>query len=469
MNSSLKNIILLETKKNPHLGVRGISKLLKEKHKLNISKSTINNILRLKGIESQRGRKRHAIFYQRKYIKDCAHLLLKAVDSQIGLSDFLKGQLHAYFPHLNTNLLKKIILLFSFSSYVGADLERNIKRPGFLRLAGCYAYPAKSVKYFRRRLADYKPAIGLGKIKENAVLASTVKFYFLNNSTGFVDAKLTTLWDGLCNIEDFFLPLYHVASRLAQLQKDKIVVINYTKSFDYLSATTLNFINGLSTGIKRIEILDEKGKILERVEWNITNPAFLLGYYPKILSKGAVFLEKEKRFKRFINLNGEVLYAPILTRFLQAKGAKAVILNNILVKSKERLLPNWAILTDRKVNLGYFLRKYLHYWPYMEKAFLRDMKDIENFFLNKDTSKNLSKHIPEILNFEKEADFAEITAMLAAIFKEQFASLTFTGCAGEYIIGKDFCKIVIKNIAVNLKEKINNANLYLDNKRLFVA
>lgn len=469
MKAGLKNIILSEAKKNPHLGVRGLSKLLKEKHKCDVSKSAINIALQAKGIKSARGRKKHIILYQSKIIEDCGLLLLKAIDSQIGFCDILKDELRAYFPNLSAVLVKKLITMFSFSSYVGGRIEQNAKRPGFLRLCECFFYPAKSVKYFSSQTANYKPAISLGKAKEQIRLVSTIKFYFQNNSTGFSDAKLTTLWDGACNIENFFMPLYYVRARLSKLIKDKAVIIGYTKSFDYLSALTVRFIDGVSSGINKIELLDEKGKLLEKIECNLPSPVFAIGYYPRILSKGASFLEKAKRFKRFALTEGGVLYVPVLTRFSESKGAQAVILNNILIKTKEKMLPNWAVLTDKKTNLDYLIKKYMFVWPYMEKSFLSDMKIIEDFFLDKGGKRNLIKHIPDILNFEKEADFKQITDILAAIFKEQFKEPAFSNNPGQYILGKDFCKIIMKKLSPETKKEVNNACLYIGDKRVFVV
>ena len=125
INSIHKRLILSEARKNPHLGVRGISKLLKEKHQLDVSKSSINIFLRAKGIMPARGRKNHLSLYQAKIIQDCGLLLLKAVDSQFGFYDFLKDSLRAYFPHLNVNSIKKLILMFSFSYSVGGNIRQN--------------------------------------------------------------------------------------------------------------------------------------------------------------------------------------------------------------------------------------------------------------------------------------------------------------------------------------------------------
>jgi hypothetical protein len=469
MKPNLKNIILSEAKRNPHLGVRDISRILKEKHALNISKSTISTILRAKGIKSTPGRKKHVLLYQSKLIKDCGLLLLKAIDSELGLYDLLKDGLRAYFPSLNANLLKKLITMFSFSSYIGGNIEDAAKRPGFLRLCECFSYPAKNVKYFSSRTANYKPAISLEEIKKRIRLVSTIKFYFQNNSTGFSDAKLTTLWDGACNIDDFFMPLYYVKAKLSRLIKDKTIIIGYTKSFDYLSPLTVRFIDGISSGINKIELLGEGGKVLEKIECNLSSPVFAIGYYPKILGKGASFLEKAKRFKRLPAATGSGLYVPVLTRFSQSKGAQAVILNNILIKNKEKMLPNWAVLTDRKTNLADLLKKYIFIWPYMEKSFLSDMKIIENFFMNKEGKKNLGAHIPDILSFEKDADFKQVADILAVIFKEQFKETALINNYGQYILGKDFCKIVMKSVSAETKKEINNTCLYVADRRVFVV
>ncbi|MFA5337113.1 MAG: hypothetical protein WC330_02115 [Candidatus Omnitrophota bacterium] len=469
MNPNLKNVILNEARNNPYLGVRGISSLLKEKHQLNVSKSTISAVLKAKGIQFTRGRKKHILLYKSKSIQDCGLLLLKAIDSQAGLYDFLKEELRAYFPHLSVNSIKKLLMMFSFSSYIGGNIEKNAKRPGFLRLSECFSYPAKNVKYFSSRTLNYKPSISLGLIKERLTLVSTVKFYFLNSTTGFSDAKLTTLWDGLCNIDDFFMPLHHVKASVSRMLKDKTIIIGYTKSFDYLSKLTISFISGVSSGVSKIELLDEKGKVLDKIECNLTSPAFMMGYYPKILSKGAAFLEKVKRFKRLSLIEGEILYVPVLTRFSQLKVPQAVILNNILTKTKERMLPNWAVLTDKKANPANLLKKYLLIWPYMERIFLGDMKAIENYFLDKGNKKNLVKHIPGILNLEKESDFKQIADILVGVFKEQFKEIAFTNSFGQYTLGKDFCKIVMEKLPLETKKEINNACLYIGDRRVFAV
>lgn len=470
INSNLKKIILQETKKNPHLGVRGISKIVNEKHKLVISKSAINNILKAKGIGGEKGRKKYILLYQtKKVIEDCGLLILKAIDSQIGLYDFLKKELKTYFPDIESGLLKKLLILLSLSSCIGQDVKSSAKRKGFLRIADCYTYPAKNVKYLLKRTVDYKPAISLKEIKENSKIVSTIKFHFFDNSVGFCDAKLTTTWDGYCHIKDFFLPLYHAKARISYMLKEKIIILNYTQSFDYLSPFTVNFINSLSQGIKRIDFLSEKGQVLDKIECNLARPTFLIGYYPKILGKGLTFLEKEKRFKKLNILEGVIWHAPILTRFSQSKTKEAIILNNILIKTKEKYLPNWAVLTDRKVNLSSLLTKYLFVWPYMEKVFLNDIKMIENSFLNQEEKKDLIQDIPDMFIFEKVEDFGKISDILSLFLKWQFGDIKLKGSLGTYAINKDFCKISINGLSLEAKRKINNTCLYLNGKRVLLA
>lgn len=469
INSHLKKIVLGESKRNPHLGVRGLSKVIKEKHKLDVSKSTINNILKAKGIAGKKGRKKCILFYQSKaIIDDCGLLLLKAIDSQIGLYDFLTKELKTYFPEIEVSTLKKLLVILSLSSRLGTDLESNIKRKGFLRIADCYSYPVKKVKYLLQQVLDYKPAINLKSIIENTKMVSTVKFYFSDNTIGYSDAKLTTIWDGHCQIKDFFLPLYQARERINYMLKDKIIIFNYTKSFDYLSPFIINFINSLSVGIKRIDFLNDKGQTLDKITCNVEKPTFLIGYYPKILGKGLTFLEKEKRFKKLNTFTEIVLYAPMLTRFVQNKSNEAIILNNILIKTRQKYLPNWAVLTDRKVNLSALLKKYLFIWPSMEKAFLSDMKLIENSFLSTDDKKDPIEDIPQTLIFEKGADFGKIADILALFLKYQFQEIKFPGSRGTYIIGKDFSKISISSLSPEVKRKINNTCLYLGNKRVFL-
>lgn len=468
VNYKLKSLVLREAKKNPYLGVRQIAALLNQKHKITISKSTVDNIIRAKGIKAKRGRKLQALLYQRKEIKDCGLFLLKALDSQAGLFDVLTGELQLYFPRLNAEWLKKIITLAAFSGYLAGSIETNAKRSGFLRLADMAYYPSRKVKYFIGRLSGYKPAVSLDKVKRNLQAVSTIKFYFANNQTGFCDAQMTAFWDSPCVLSNFFAAFYRVRERVLTMLKNKLIMVGYTKSFDSLSPLVVSFVEGLSSGIKKIELLGADDKVLETLPCEMLKPSFLIGYYPKIFAKGMIFLEREKRFKKLTVLE-EFFYTSVLTRFSQAKTNKGIILNNILIKFKEKSLPSWGFITDKRTTFSGFLEKYLLLWPYPEKTFLDDIKLIEKSFFTKEERKDLPGLIPAGVSFENTGDSAKAAEILASLFREQAGNFELKALSGELVIGKNSCQAVLKGMPGSIKQKFNNLCLYLGDKRVFLT
>lgn len=465
---SVKNKVLKEKSSNPHLGVRGLAILLKEKHKINISKSAIHNILKAKGLKLRKGRKRSILLYKRKAIPECGLFLLRCIDQEIGLVEKIAEYLKAYFPRIKEDLLKRLILLMSFSSYLGGGIGKNIKKNGFLRIAGLTTLSHKKIDYFFERIGEYNPAISLKELKDNLKLATTIKLYFQNGDIGYCDGSLTTLWDSPCKIDDFFSFLPCAKTKVSQIAKDKIFMLCYTKSFGHISPTLLQFITGLGSGIKKVDFLGKRAEVLDSISYSNLKLSFFIGYYPRILDKGLDFLEKAKKFKEIDVLGDKVLHTAISTRFSQFKDNKGVILDNILIKRKERSLPSWGILTDKKENINSILKKYLILWPYMESAFLEEIKIIENFFLKSQKSKDLVAFLPKTLNLEKEADFAQIAQILGSIFKESIGELEFKQKSGEFIKGKDVFKVLIGSIPKKIKKKFNKSHFFLNDKRILL-
>ena len=470
IEASVKKIVIREHNRAPNLGVRDLSKLLKEKHKIILSKSTISNILRKKGTPLKKGRKKAILSYQSKQIADCGLVLLRCIDSKIGLFDCLADELKIYFSKISHTLLKKFLILATLSAYRRSEVKENIQRSGFLRLADLHTLPARRLSYFLESLIEYKPALATQKIKDNVVKVLAVKFYFNNGAISFCDGRLSTLWDGPCFIEDFSSTLLHTKNKLSMMIKQKSIVINYTKSFDYLSKLAFNFIEGIESGIKKIEILGQKGKILEELKLKDFNPYFFIGYYPKILGKGIKFLEKVERFKRLRAPLGDVLYAEVATQFSDSKGKKELILHNLLAKRKERSLPAWGILTNRKRNIEKFLADYLLFFPYMESVFLAEIEQIEKSYASKnDNKKDYKDFIPDMISLEKEADFANIAYILDSILKEDVKIADLKGKRGQITLAKDHITLSIKNIPSKTKDQLNKACFYLNNKRVFLT
>ncbi|MEI8349601.1 MAG: helix-turn-helix domain-containing protein [Candidatus Omnitrophota bacterium] len=467
IDARLKNLVVRLAKSNKGLGVRLLAKLIKEKHGIALSKSAVQNIFKQGHIKQSRGRKTYLSRYQRKDIVPCGFLLLKAIDSQVGLFDLLTDQLRMYFARMQPALLKKIIMLVTFSSYQGLTTKVSAREPGFLRITDLRSYPARKVKFFLSRIADYKPLVTVEKIKPLLEPVSTVKFYFGNNTVGYTDANFSTIWDSPCRISHFFQPYYYVLSRLSAMLRDQTLILYYTQSFNYLSPLVVSFIDGLATGITKVELLGPSGAVIHQENHAIPKLSFLIGYYPKIIAKGMTFLEKEQHFKKVEGFWQDLSYAYILTRFSQPKGNKGIITNSILVKTIKKSLPSWAVLTDKRTNIAALLKRYLLLWPYREKTFLEDMKIIERSYVFEESKKDTQLPALTSLTLEKESDFLHIAELLAALFSARVAQAKFKELSGEYVTGKESCRLVITSPPA-FKEKFNMNCFFLGGKRVIL-
>jgi hypothetical protein len=466
IKSRIRNLVVKESRKNPHLGLRLLSKIIKEKHNLSISKSSVANILKVKGVSLKLGRKKHFLLYSKKSTNLCGFLLLEAMDSYIGLFDVLKQELAPYFAHLRPAELKKILILLSFSSYFGGTVKKNVLEKGFLKLAGYYAFPCRKIKYVLTRLVAYKPIISLAKIRRNLNVVSTVKFYFNNSLLAFCDARLSTFWAGICSNSYFFDTLKHSEERLANMLKEKVIMINYTMSFNYLSLATINFINGLASGLKKIELLNQDGQLLQKLVPEPSELSFLIGYYPNAVSSGSSFSDRQKKFKNFTFLNQTLFQNVILTKFSQPAGKDDLPFYSIVVKTNPKASPVWAILTDKKTSLAFYLKKYLFLYPCLEKTFLEEMKIIEKFFTSDIPQKNYCE-FPDTLSLEAGTDLLKVTELLYSILKNQLGPLDIRHLTGSYSLAKDCLKIAL-NVSPEFKTNFNTQQLFIGAKPVFL-
>ena len=476
IKSEIEKLVLNEKRKSPYLGVRALASLLKNKYKVSLSKSAIHNILKGKGLKSKAGRKEARLIYKNKNeIKNCGLVLLEAVDDQVGLFEHLSSELRTYFPKLDKYFFNRFLILAVFSSLLGKTLKECIHEEGFLRLAGLKRLPISKIDYFDKILAENKLVVKLKPVKENVRLASTIKFYFKNGHEGYSDAKMSTFWDRPCNLEYFYTPLKAARRRIEQMIDDKIIIIGYTKSFDYLSALVFDFMKGLESGLKRIQFLNGQGEVLGEFSPPQSKFRFAIGYYPKIISKGVLILNKQRRFRRLFWEEIDEFYGQItISKFLQLKEKEGVILNNVLIRKDLTYPPVWGVFTNFNVGAKYnslfiLLKKYLYLWPYLDKGFSEDMKIFEKAFALPNKKKEyLCRILPEKLVFTNVKDFVWVGQILSVMFKELIWGWEPKAKSGSLIWGKAYVKLFFKKTPKEMKKNFNKASLCVDRKRAFI-
>ncbi|MEM7816951.1 MAG: helix-turn-helix domain-containing protein [Candidatus Aenigmatarchaeota archaeon] len=465
----VENIVIKEKKRNPFLGVRRLANFLKDKYNISISKSAICKILNTKGIREKRGRKKTLPIYQKRNIENCGLMLLKAIGYSLGVFSYLVEQLHIYFPKIKADLLEKIIIFSSFSSFFESKIEENINNKNLLRLVNFKKLPFRKLNYFKREIYKYQPMVSLKELKKKLTLVSTVKIIFNNGFESKLDAGFNTFWEDNCKIGCFYSPISLVKKRLEEMLEIHTLMVGYTKSFSYLSSLVVSFIRGIESGIKEILFLNTEGKIIEK---NITNSVntFFVGYLPQAISKNIIFLEKNKKNKKFYLENfDEFYYVNILTKFLQLFDKKELTLNNVLIYRKSIFFPVWGILTNKtECRVEDYLKKYLFFWPKIEEKFSRDLKIIEKFrFEESKDIIELKEILSDFISFKKEEDFFKIADLLYQIGKLKLGDFEINR-KGKVFTSKNFIKILNTNYSKELKEKFNYANFYLEKKHVFI-
>ncbi|MDD3296165.1 MAG: hypothetical protein PHU64_02275 [Candidatus Omnitrophica bacterium] len=476
LDSKDKIIILRNKKKAASLGVREFADFLSKKYNIDISKSTLHSILKKHHFSLAPGPKIASRRYQIKDIKPCGLMLLYALDEYIGLSEHLIEELKVYFPKLSKQILKRIILLESLCFLSGKDFKENAKAQGFLRLMSLRYFPGPKIDYFNNKIMENSPTIGTERLRKSLELVATCKFYFKNGRVSYCDGKLTTFWEEPCKIDKFFLPLAPAQKIVSQMLANKTFILGYTKSFGYLSLLASDFIKGLESGLKNIEFLAPGGKCLKRIEVTTEGIGACFGYYPKIMAKTLVFLQRTKKFKRFFWPElGEFFASHSLIKFLQAKKGSSLSLHSILIKKDKKILPGWGlistkILPDKKEIVASLLKQYLYNWPNTEENFLKDMEYIDKFLFKDLVTKNpFEKLVPKRLKFSQPIDFVRVGQILSIIFKEIVWGWEPKDKRGSLVKGKNYIIIRLAQVPQGLKKKFNEFNFYADGKRVFLA
>lgn len=478
ITAALKKILLKERRHNPYLGVRGLSKLLKNQYQVEISKSAVYALLKRQLHGTAKGRKKESQIFQRQALENCPLFLLSAMDSVIGFINVIVQGLLFYFPHMKQDSIGKIVTLFVFSSFAQKNNLSFGNKRTLLKITQLKAYPHRKMHDFVHIVKNDKPVISLAAVRKNVEYVSTVKISFDNGWVSYCDGRFATFWGGVCTMNHFFSPFGAVKARLADMMHNNLLMINYTKSFQYLSPLVFEFINGVKSGIKKIELLGEKGNVLDTITpWsgflkNVSGeqfkPFFLIGYYPKILSKGMAFLEKSTKFKK-LEWDDSFFYSNLKTRFFQDKIHKEVITNNVLIARKKNILPCWGIITDMSDDLENCLKKYLTIWPYLDKVFFEEIEIAEKFFSSSEKTMELVNLFPMEMAFNDEDDFAKVGEILSNVFRATIGDMANYDKNGYIDTGKHFIKIRIANVSADIKKKFNNTCFYWDKKRVFLA
>lgn len=472
LNAKVKRIILREFKKQSYLGVRQLSSLLKEKYNLSLSKTLIHEFISAQGLSSNKGRKKARSFYPRRGLIDPKLILLRGLGTDLGLFDYLSQELKVYLPKLSLAITKRIIILLTLASFYKEDVKTLINKRYFLKAMYALAPSSYWINCFLERISQVKPQIDLSKFKTSISYVSTVRFNFRNGLKFLCDPKFFTFWPDKCWDYSLYSPLSIVKHRLIDMLKDNCLMFKYTKSFDYLSGVVVKFISSVRSGINKIEFLGEDGRIIEVInyqdlEFSKEYLVCYIGFYPKLLLKSMVI--KDKNFKIQELPDSKSFYSLNSVDYLQPNNDK-VNLDTIFITKNKKLNLDWAIVINKKEEISKRLKQYLYRFPQLEESFKEHLNNMQDYYKqslnNKILDNFIYNNIADSLVLDGQQAFDKIVNILMEIFNSSLFDLSLIPSQGYLVTGDNYYKMVIPELSLEIKNKVNAYGFYFRNKRI---
>lgn len=466
-NDNTKKLILKERNKNNFLGCRKLAQLLEEKYSIKISKSTVNKIIKDQGIISKKGRKKDLSIYKKSGTSLAGLFIFKALEQEIGFFEEIVSQLKVIFPEIRKGRLRGIIFYITCCKYLGCDIEKS---DSILKFCKIKAISLKLLSEFEEKLSRYTPVIYLTPLNKRIDMVYSLKFIFGNGKYLFSDAKLLNLKSQPNFLIDYAAPLFKVDSRLGKIESLNSIMIFAHPSVEYLSGLVFDFLFNLNSGIKKIELLGEKGKKIKEICYNNFNPSFLIGYVPSLVYKGIYFLEKPIHKKISFDPFSYLYVSNCYSEFLQHFGRKAFRTNNVLLRRSKGSFPCWGIITNSEYSDG-LIQEYFYFWPYLEEVSKSQLVNKQSSGEDFDNKRNCSNFLPNTMVINSFFEMAKLMGVLSKIIKLRGINLSkdLLCVQGSISNGKKCIKIFIPKMELKLKKQINCMSIFVENKRLFVV
>ena len=465
IDSKVRATVLRLKKTKPHLGVRDIAEYFKSHYNLPLSKSAVAGILVSRGLKSRKGPKCAIALYKGRGLPCAGLFLLAGVDQRFGLSR-AAAESFARAGFKGGRQSENLIFFLSLAAQAGLSPVQAFSRKDLARISGLKGLKRGQVDEFLDWLAASSPRVELSGVKRGMAQAASLKLDFVNGAQVFCDAGMRTFFKGVCRPREFFLPIEVVRRNITAMLSRNTLTVAYTKSFDHLSRECLGFLSGAAGGLRRLQALDADGRTLEEFTVPSGKLHVVVGFYPKILSRGLSGLARSSRLKKIDFPLGGVYYSSAAAKTVSGGAAGGIAVNAFLLKAGAKSSPAyWGLISDRSDPGA--LADYFYAWPCPHKDFLEGLASLENFFLGpKHEGHGLD--LPENFKVAAYQDLGKLADICCDILHEQAPGLKLD-CPGTLSRGKDFQRLYLSQGSLANKEKLNRAALYHGDKRLFLV
>ncbi len=434
IKSDVKKYVIDRKKKNPALTCRKLALESSNKFSVNISKSSINKILKTARLSSPVGRSVANIFRPELESVGAGYVFLAGANILLKLSKMLSETVKASHPgmRLKDDTLEAISDAWIMSKAVyNVSLEKitDFSKDEIWFLVGRKVSKGHLRKYFEaiKMLQSIKNTI----VRELTVLLQDVcylKFHLADNASFSIDGQFRSIWGQGVVPVDFSTTIDIANSYInkAIFGSEPTVIFN-TKPETMLGDELSNLIFCLDGAsplqrIRKIEYVSHNSNIIKEIPFVVPDKRFfIIGIWPWQYKAISDLEKKPASEKLFLEPKGdEYFFSEDTVKFTQHVHNIEVMLRMIVVKLSSVGPARIAIFTNldqSEWDMRRVVEFYLRRWPDIDsghKIFIQTLKNptyLEDF-ITSEKMLNLAKKINSV------DDIDEIFSVLVEILNE---------------------------------------------------
>lgn len=383
----IKAFIIEQKKRDPRLSCRKLSSLISKKFLINLSKSSINSMIKQAGLSSPIGRRRKV----RRGLAEAKGLgcfLLKAVDMYLGgsfyLNEIIKNKLS---NRQDPYLLETLLYLPLFK--IGLDDQNIPLNSGLWSLVG-RSYTSQFILSYLDELQAVKtlPLDILKAISDIFKEVWFIKITLSDNSLLYLDGELRTVWSTPNIPYDFSSTIYKSKGYINNYLNEDLPLIFFTApGYDIPTKEFFDFLmvqDGLQRKMVKITLYGNKMEELETIRFSDSNKRYyIFGLWPWQFERyRKIKINDEFKAIYLEPLQEDFYIAEAEIALTQPKINQRVTLRGCVLKKSRVGKVNLIIATNKppdKASLEDIVYSYLNQWPEPEKIFSDFSHKIELF------------------------------------------------------------------------------------------
>lgn len=375
--------IIEKKKKDPTISCRNLVSLIKQEFKKDVSKSSINSVIKGTGLSMPVGRR--CVLEQGSYeFKSAGVLFLKAADWLLGGSSNISEAVNKYLEFDDPGILSKIEYLI-YSNLLSGTGNKNIENNLFdadLNKEDMLAY-----LFHLQSVKELCPEI-ISIISGLTKRIRGLKLNLIDKSAIYLDGQLHTVWPSLKVPNSFSTTLYDVKSYVSKVfLENSPAVLFMSPGYDVPTEELFNFISSLDgkKSVSSVVLIDNDLTEIETMSLQeLAHKHFVVfgiwpwqfGQYREIKSVG--------EFKPFHFVPADKTYyiAETTIELSQPTVNKRVILNGCVLKNSlkgKEVLSICTTFSFDQLKPEEIAVLYLNKWPNLEEGFINFSRSIENF------------------------------------------------------------------------------------------